>query len=140
MFGRAKKNKPAGLETLAPPGSILILGDTSIEIMPAQLQDLAAMMRELKPLINDLAGGQENPNAKLFITDLFADHAQRMLRAAAIACHRSEDWVLSLSTAHQLDLLVKLFEVNIDFFIQRLRPLITILEEQLVVRATAGQN
>lgn len=55
---------------------------------------------------------------------LLTEHGDAILDALAIAARRPREWVEALSLDNAVQLATALFEVNVDFFVQRVVPAI----------------
>ena len=96
------------LETIFPQGQILDIGGQRIEIRPLVLGELPAMLRAIRPFASELSAEPD-------WLALLAEHGEALLRALAIASHRSDDWVASLELDDAITLGAAVFEVNAIF-------------------------
>lgn len=68
------------------------------------------------------------------------DTAQGLLTAAAVGSGQPLEWVGGLPGDEQFQLVVKVIEVNLDFFDRRLRPVVTSGLMALMARLLAGRT
>ena len=119
------------LETIFPQGQILDIGGQRIEIRPLVLGELPAMLRAIRPFASELSAEPD-------WLALLAEHGEALLRALAIASHRSDDWVASLELDDAITLGAAVFEVNADFFVRRVAPKVGDLAQQIGQRLSSG--
>jgi hypothetical protein len=119
------------LETIFPQGQILDIGGQRIEIRPLVLGELPAMMRAIRPFASELSAEPD-------WLALLAEHGEALLRALAIASHRSDDWVAALELDDAITLGAAVFEVNADFFVRRVAPKVGDLAQQIGQRLSSG--
>lgn len=119
------------LETIFPQGQVLDIGGQRIEIRPLVLGELPAMLRAIRPFASELSAEPD-------WLALLAEHGEALLRALAIASHRSDDWVASLELDDAITLGAAVFEVNADFFVRRVAPKVGDLAQQIGQRLSSG--
>lgn len=118
------------LDVLEPrPIGVSYRGET-LEIRPLTVGQLPKLVRAARPVIDavlalDALPEEDNAGALVdLVLDLVEQHGESVLAAAAICSGKSEAWIEGGDTAEFIALAQKIFEVNRDFFVQRLGPLL----------------
>lgn len=99
------------------PQSLEIAGDT-LALTPIRVGEVPALLAAIKPIAPHLVNGDPDWLA------LLTEHGDAILDALAIAARRAREWVEALSLDDAVLLATALFEVNVDFFVQRVVPAI----------------
>ncbi|HEX7123448.1 MAG TPA: DUF6631 family protein [Gemmatimonadaceae bacterium] len=99
------------------PQSLEIAGDT-LALTPIRVGEVPALLAAIKPIAPHLVNGDPDWLA------LLTEHGDAILDALAIAARRPREWVEALSLDDAVLLATALFEVNVDFFVQRVVPAI----------------
>ena len=99
------------------PLSIEIAGER-IDLTPLKVGEVPAFARAVQPIA---AGLSASPDWLA----LLAEHGEAAIAAIAIATRRPVDWVAGLDLDEATRLAEAAFEVNADFFIQRVLPGLT---------------
>lgn len=131
-----------GLGALAPIAAEVQAGGETITVSPAGLVTLAQMARELGPLMQALESLGEGDSIAQALLPALMDPAaaESLVRTAAFGSGRPLDWVSALPGDEQLELLIKVVEVNLDFFARRLQPQLISGLQRMVTRLTAGRT
>jgi len=99
-----------------PPVPVeLRLADQTLRITPLVLGELPAFAQAVQPMVAELAGEPD-------WLRLLGRHGEPLIDALAIASRQPRDWVTALAIDDAIALAQALFEVNADFFIQRVVP------------------
>ncbi|BCO30110.1 hypothetical protein TspCOW1_02130 [Thiohalobacter sp. COW1] len=112
------------LETLLPQPTVLEIDGARLEITPLRLGELPAMLKAVRPFAGQLV---EEPDW----LSLLAEQGEDLLEALCIACRRSREWVDALALDDALKLAAAVFEVNADFFVQKVVPNVTELAARI---------
>ena len=112
------------LEILAPQAAEMEIGGAKVKIAPLRVGELPAMLKAVRPFATQL---EADPDWLA----LLGEHGEALLDALAIACRRPRAWVDGLALDDALKLAAAVFEVNADFFVQRVAPNITELAERI---------
>lgn len=99
------------------PQSLEIAGDT-LALTPIRVGEVPVLLAAIKPIAPHLVNGDPDWLA------LLTEHGDAILDALAIAARRPREWVEALSLDDAVQLATALFEVNVDFFVQRVVPAI----------------
>jgi hypothetical protein len=99
------------------PQSLEIAGDT-LALTPIRVGEVPALLAAIKPIAPHLVNGDPDWLA------LLTEHGDAILDALAITARRPREWVEALSLDDAVQLATALFEVNVDFFVQRVVPAI----------------
>jgi hypothetical protein len=99
------------------PQSLAIAG-IALEITPIRVGEIPALLAAVRPFAHRLVDGDPDWLA------LLADHGDALITAIAVASRRPQEWVSGLAMDDAIRLATALFEVNADFFVQRVVPTI----------------
>ncbi len=112
---------------LPPVATSIIINDEAIEIIPIRMGELPAFTRAVQPLAAHLS---TSPDWLVLI----AENGEALIDALAIATRRPREWIAALELDDAIKLASEVFEVNADFFIQRLLPSVTEAAARLEAR------
>lgn len=99
-----------------PPVPIEIrVAAQTIALTPLVLGELPAFAKAIQPFTADIAIEPD-------WLRLLGSHGDSMIEAMAIASRQSREWISGLALDEAIFLAQSLFEVNADFFIQRVVP------------------
>ncbi|WP_339751909.1 DUF6631 family protein [uncultured Marinobacter sp.] len=112
------------MNILIPETLELDIAGERIEITPLRLGEFPAMLKAVRPFAAQL---EADPDW----LSLLAEHGEALLDSLAVACRRPRDWVDGLALDEALTLAASVFEVNADFFVQRVAPNVTELAERI---------
>lgn len=140
--GAAELMEDVGLGPLAPVSESITVGGRELTIKPAGLVALAEMARALGPVMRaiEAAPDGEAISTTLVPALLDPDTAHGLLSAAAVGSGQPLEWVGGLPGDEQFELVVKVIEVNLDFFDRRLRPTVNRGLMALLGRLLAGRT
>ena len=99
------------------PASVEIAGE-HIELTPLKVGEVPAFARAVQPIAASLSASPD-------WLAILAEHGEAVIAALAIATRRPVDWVAGLGLDEAVRLAEAVFEVNADFFIQRVLPSLT---------------
>ena len=125
------------LNVVVPEPIVVVVGGENIEVKQIKVGQMTKIMRIAFPFYDKLKAikddAKKNPQKDIGI-DLFAlvvEHGDAVIDLMAVLTNKDRKWVEDLD----LDVLVALFtavvEVNLDFFIQRVLPLLSKLVADL---------
>ena len=103
---------------LPPVPVTLVIGGERLELTPLKVGDLPAFARAVQPVAASLSASPD-------WLALLAEHGEAVIDAVAIASRRPPEWVTNLALDDAVRLAEAVFEVNADFFIQRVLPSLT---------------
>ncbi len=112
------------MNILIPETLELDIAGERIEITPLRLGEFPAMLKAVRPFAAQL---EADPDW----LSLLAEHGEALLDSLAVTCRRPRDWVDGLALDEALTLAASVFEVNADFFVQRVAPNVTELAERI---------
>lgn len=112
---------------LPPVATSIVINDETIDITPIKMGELPALTRAVQPLASHLSASPD-------WLALIAEHGNALIDALAIATRRPREWVATLELDDAIRLASTVFEVNADFFIQRLLPSVTEAAARLEAR------
>lgn len=124
--------KPSDLETLVPqPRRVEVAGEV-LEITPLVIGELPPVLKAVRPIAETVA--EQFKGAPDWLA-LFCEHGEALLTVLALASRRSPEWVAKLAMDEAITLAVAVFEVNADFFVQRIAPQLGRLADTLGKRS-----
>ena len=103
---------------LPPVPVMLVIGGERLELTPLKVGDVPAFARAVQPVAASLSASPD-------WLALLALHGEAVIDAVAIASRRPPEWVSGLALDDAVRLAEAVFEVNADFFIQRVLPSLT---------------
>ena len=103
---------------LPPVPVTLVIGGERLELTPLKVGDVPAFARAIQPAAASLSVSPD-------WLALLALHGEAVIDAVAIASRRPPEWVTNLALDDAVRLAEAVFEVNADFFIQRVLPSLT---------------
>ena len=103
---------------LPPVPVTLVIGGERLDLTPLKVGDVPAFARAVQPLAASLSASPD-------WLALLAEHGEAVIDAVAIASRRPPEWVTNLALDDAVHLAEAVFEVNADFFIQRVLPSLT---------------
>ena len=112
---------------LPPVPLILFIGGERLELTPLRLGEIPAFARAIRPLASSLSVSPD-------WLALLDEHGEAVIDAVAIASRRPKDWLAGLELDDAVRLSEAVFEVNADFFIQRVWPSLTEAAAQIGTR------
>ena len=103
---------------LPPVPVTLVIGGERLEFTPLKVGEVPAFARAVQPVAASLSASPD-------WLALLAEHGEAVIDAVAIASRRPPEWVTNLALDDAVRLAEAVFEVNADFFIQRVLPSLT---------------
>ena len=103
---------------LPPVPVTLVIGGERLELTPIKVGEVPAFARAVQPVAASLSASPD-------WLALLAEYGEAVIDAVAIASRRPSEWVTSLALDDAVRLAEAVFEVNADFFIQRVLPSLT---------------
>ena len=103
---------------LPPVPVTLVIGGERLELTPLKVGDVPAFAHAVQPVAASLSASPD-------WLALLAEHGEAVIDAVAIASRRPPEWVTNLALDDAVRLAEAVFEVNADFFIQRVLPSLT---------------
>ena len=103
---------------LPPVPVTLVIGGERLELTPLKVGDVPVFARAVQPVAASLSASPD-------WLALLAEHGEAVIDAVAIASRRPSEWVTSLALDDAVRLAEAVFEVNANFFIQRVLPSLT---------------
>lgn len=102
-----------------PPTALsLEIAGAEMAITPIRVGEIPALLAAVRPFAHRLVDADPD------WLGLLADHGDALITAIALASRRPQDWVAGLAMDDAIRLAAALFEVNADFFVQRVVPTI----------------
>ena len=121
-------NDDGGLSDIFPEPETVRIDGELIEITPLRVKQIGAFSRAIRPLAGDIGrllekSEQLDSRATTdFILRMVGSHTDEVIEAVAIATGKPADWVGDLMPDDLCFLVLKIIEVNADFFASRLAP------------------
>jgi len=103
---------------LPPVPVTLVIGGERLELTPIKVGEVPAFAKAVQPVALSLSASPD-------WLALLAEHGEAVIEAVAIASRRPPEWVRGLELDEAVRLAEAVFEVNADFFIQRVLPSLT---------------
>lgn len=102
-----------------PPTALsLEIAGVTLAITPIRVGEIPALLAAVRPFAHRLVDADPD------WLELLADHGDALITAIVVASRRPQEWVAGLAMDDAIRLAAALFEVNADFFVQRVVPTI----------------
>ena len=103
---------------LPPVPALVEIAGEHIELTPLKVGEVPAFARAVQPIAASLSASPD-------WLAILAEHGEAVIDVVAIASRRPPEWVTNLALDDAVRLAEAVFEVNADFFIQRVLPSLT---------------
>ena len=117
---------------LPPVPLIIFVGGERLELTPLKLGEIPGFARAIRPLASSLSVSPD-------WLALLDEHGEAVIEAVAIASRRPKDWLAGLELDDAVRLTEAVFEVNADFFIQRVWPSLSEAAAQIGTRMAGAK-
>lgn len=121
------------LAVLTPVGVEVTAGGETIAITPIKVKELNALLAAIQPVLGDLI------KHEIDVMTLVLKSPETVIKATAIGCRKSVDWINELGIDELARLALAVIEVNTDFFVQKVLPAAQTGMQNLTVKLD-GQN
>jgi hypothetical protein len=121
---KAMATEGQAFAALPPEPLIISVGGDPLEITPLRIGELPAFARAVKPIAAHLTF---EPDWMLIL----GEDGEALILALALACRRPPEWLATLSLDEAIQVAEAVFEVNADFFIQRVVPQLQRVSQRL---------
>ena len=129
------------LQKIIPEPILVIVDDETVEIKQIRVGQISQAMRIAHPFYMKLKeskdGFKKTGSEEAYAFDIYSlvmENADAILSMIALLCDKDEDWVNRLSLENLIALFSAIVEVNLDFFTQRVIPLLSELAMGVVAR------
>jgi hypothetical protein len=124
IIEKAMATEGQAFAALPPEPLILSVSGETLEVTPLRIGELPTFARAVKPIAAHLS---TQPDWMLIL----AEDGEALIQALAIACRRPPEWLAALSLDEAIQVAEAVFEVNADFFIQRVVPQLQRVSQRL---------
>lgn len=111
------------LDVLVPEGKRISIGGEDLTILPIKLKHLPVILKALRTFI-DTAKTDAGVEKQDWL-NIFAEHSDTLLEAMAIATGKPLSWVGDLDIDEGIEIATAVWEVNQNFFVDRVLPMLT---------------
>lgn len=117
------------LEVLEPAGSSIPYRGEAIEVRPLEIGQVPQLVRKCRGAVNVVLAMDSLPDTNELgfldlLMDLIGSHGEELYEGVAICVGREPAWIAKGKLDEFVVLATAVFEVNRDFFVQRLAPLL----------------
>lgn len=131
------------LNVLEPAGSSVKYRGEALEIVPLKIGQLPRLVRTARPVIDAVLALESLPDENggelvTLVMDLIEQHDDKVFAAAAICTGKDAVWLQEGDIDEFIVLAKTVFEVNRDFFVQKLAPLLGGRAAALAAATTGG--
>lgn len=116
------KDPAAELERLSANPRELSVGGETIQVRPLRFLELIRALKYLTPILEVVDKVDMSSNDLGEVSKLLEVAPEAMLKIAGLSTGKEEQWFDRLEADEGLDVFIAVFEVNKDFFVQRLGP------------------
>jgi hypothetical protein len=118
-----------GLEVLAPSGASVMYRGEQLSILPIEVGVIPGIVRVARPVIDALFDQPQLPasgsaDELSMLLTMIGEHGDGVFAAVALCTGRDEVWIRKGDAAEFYELAKTVLQVNRDFFIRRLAPLL----------------
>lgn len=100
-----------------PPQPVTLdIAGEALSITPIRIGDVPALLAAVQPFADQLASTDPD------WLSILSTHGTALLRTLALASRRPQEWIDELPLDEAIALATAIFEVNADFFVQRVMP------------------
>ena len=99
-----------------PQPVVLEMAGETLSITPIRVGEVPALLATIQPFADQLASAEPDWLA------ILSTHGTALLRTLALASRQPQEWIDALPLDAASALATTLFEVNADFFVQRVKP------------------
>lgn len=107
------------LAELQPKTTCVIVGNESFEIKPFKFKQMFSVLNHLSNMVTEM-NPYEDQMVQLF--RLFGKHPEDILGIMSIAINKPTSFFDELETDEGLEIAAKIWEINQDFFVQKVQP------------------
>ena len=127
------------LTNLFPTGKEVSIQAENLTIKPFKFGELPKVFKLVTPMAAALSTLQQNrDNPATAIAGLIANGGDSILDLMVIGSHKPREWIDNLDMDEGATLLTAILEVNADFFIQKVLPVI--MDTASKVKTVSGQT
>lgn len=113
------------LEVLFPTGKEVTVQNTTIVIKPFKFGELSKVFKVIDPIIDPLFTAlNTSTNQIQLISKIIVDSSESVMDLISISTKQPRDWIDSLEMDEGLQLFTTILEVNSDFFVHKVLPLL----------------
>lgn len=136
------KEAASSLTILSPEAEELEVGDKKVMVRPLKVAQLGKFSKAVQTILPTIMAGLKK-DGSMDMMALINGSTDDMIKAVAIGCNESEEWVGTLDVADFVKLAGKVMVVNVDFFARRLPQMTQVVLESLAavnpkIPATGG--
>jgi hypothetical protein len=104
----------------------------SIEIAPVKVRDLPRFLKAIEPIAQELSAGD--------IAGALMRHADAVIEATCVGAGVERAWLEEQTADVLAELAAKVLEVNADFFVRRVLPVVTAAADRLAQSAKVASG
>jgi len=113
------------LEQLFPTGKTISINDENLTIKPFKFGELPKVFKAIGPMTSTLGNLLQNRDASFAaIAGLITDGGDSIIDLMVVGSRKPREWVEELEMDQGVEVLTAIFEVNADFFIRKVLPLV----------------
>ena len=151
-MSEAKKNGVEELQVITPPTMLLELRADTVTIHRMKTKQLLQIMeiaapfydelQEMKKEVTSSVKRGQTPNVDIPIYSIIMKYGSNIVQLLSVLTDKDEEWVGELEVDELVLVFSTVLEVNIDFFTQRVLPLLNklIVDLRGVAKQTPGQT
>ncbi len=112
-------------EVIAPVGQSVVLGDGgTIRIEPLRVGQLPAFLRAIRPIMEAVRGQGAGDPEEIDLVPVFMEAPEAFIEAIGVATGLDRETLDALGMDDLVALARAVIEVNTDFFVRRVAPLL----------------
>lgn len=118
------------LDTYIPEVRHPLIGGKSVTVAPLKVRQIPPFLRAAGPAVSALFAGD--------LSDALKIHGEELIQAMAVATGEPADWLGGLEADEFLLLVGEVVEINADFFVHRVTPVLNVTAKKLTRALTLG--
>lgn len=132
------------LDVLEPASRPVSYRGEQLDVGPLTIGAIPKIVRAARPVIDGVLALEAMPGDATgdaiagLLMQLVEEHGERVYEVVALAVDRPIDWIAKGQLEEFLDLGIAVYEVNRDFFVRRLVPLLGDLRAVVSARSGSG--
>lgn len=136
--------KDNDINTVIPTLKTKKVQGVSVEITQIKVGRVPALLEVVLPIYAMLTQGGKPGSPAINLQAMFMEYSSDCLRVLAVLANQEKVWVDNLEIDEAIELFAELVEVNLDFFVQKVLPLLSgamvKLSQKVKQSPTTGQT
>lgn len=128
MVEKTETDSVVELDRLSGLPRTLMVKGQAVEVRPLTFMEVVRASKHLTPILKAVDAMDLSSQEVANISMLIETAPEAMIKIASLSIKKDLDWFETLEADEGLDVLMTVYEVNKDFFVQRLLPKLKTLD------------